>query len=144
MPVPGDLGLIVASHGRDELAALRIGLEAELPYVGLVASLKRGSAVLTELRASGVPQKLLDLVDTPAGIDICAKTPSEVALSILGGVVQARRGQRASPSIKSALDPICGMEIVVLSDTPSAEHEGQTYYFCCDGCQRTFVDLHVA
>jgi xanthine dehydrogenase accessory factor len=144
VPAPGDLGLIVASHGRDELEALRIGLEAGLPYVGLVASVKRGSAVLMELRDGGVPQQLLDRVDTPAGIDISAKTPGEVALSILGAVVQARRGGRASPTTKSATDPICGMEIVVLPDTPSAEREGQNYYFCCDGCQRTFVDQHAA
>jgi len=148
MPVPEDLGLIVASHGRDELEALRIGLEAGLPYVGLVASVKRGSAVLTELLNGGVPQELLDRVDTPAGIDICAKTPSEVALSILGAVIQARREERATgrsqPASRTALDPICGMEIVVLSDTPSAERDGQTYYFCCDGCKRTFVNLQSA
>ncbi len=50
VPAPGDLGLIVAAHGRDELEALRVGLEADLPYVGLVASVKRGGAVLAELR----------------------------------------------------------------------------------------------
>jgi YHS domain-containing protein len=46
--------------------------------------------------------------------------------------------------VKSAVDPICGMEIVVLSDTPSAERDGETYYFCCDGCQSTFVAQEVA
>jgi xanthine dehydrogenase accessory factor len=144
LPAPGDLGLIVASHGRDELEALRVGLEAALPYVGLVASVKRGHAVLTELRDAGVPQELLDRVDTPAGIDICAKTPSEVGLSILGAVIQARREDRApgraqTPTARSARDPICGMEIVVLADTPSAELAGETHYFCCDGCKRTFL-----
>jgi xanthine dehydrogenase accessory factor len=144
LPAPGDLGLIVASHGRDELEALRVGLEAGLPYVGLVASVKRGHAVLAELRDGGVPRELLDRVDTPAGIDIGAKTPSEVGLSILGAVIQARRGEQVAgraltPTGTSARDPICGMEIVVLSDTPSAEHAGETHYFCCDGCKRTFL-----
>ena len=45
-PRHGDLALIVAAHGRDEVQALRAGLEAGLPYVGLVASPKRGAAVL--------------------------------------------------------------------------------------------------
>jgi xanthine dehydrogenase accessory factor len=170
IPVAGDLAMIVAAHGRDELQSLRLGLEAGLPYVGLVASSKRGRAVLTELLNDGVPQELLDLVDTPAGVDIGAQTPGEIALSILARVVQARRGARhaghthappapsplqviapggaeAAPAasiVKSALDPICGMEIVVLPDTPSAERDGETYYFCCDGCQRTFAAQQAA
>jgi xanthine dehydrogenase accessory factor len=149
LPAPGDLGLIVASHGRDELDALRVALEAGLPYVGLVASVKRGDAVLAELRDGGVPQELLDRIDTPAGIDISAKTPSEVGLSILGAVIQARRAERGADrsqrlSQRSARDPICGMEIVVLPDTPSAEHAGETHYFCCDGCKRTFLAQHAA
>jgi xanthine dehydrogenase accessory factor len=171
VPASGDLAMIVAAHGRDELESLRAGLEAGLPYVGLVASAKRGRAVLTELRDGGVPQELLDRVDTPAGIDIGAQTPGEIALSILARVVQARRaaqpaghvhapaapsplkviaadGPEAAPpatsSVKSAIDPICGMEIVVLPDTPSVERDGETYYFCCDGCQRTFVAQQAA
>jgi xanthine dehydrogenase accessory factor len=172
VPAPGDLAMIVAAHGRDELESLRVGLEAALPYVGLVASVTRGRAVLAELRDAGVAQELLDRVDTPAGIDIGAKTPGEIALSILARVVQARRAPRdaghahgpvapsalqviapgnaeiappaQSSSVKSAIDPICGMEIVVLPDTPSAERDGETYYFCCDGCQRTFVTQRAA
>ena len=56
---PGDLALVVAAHGRDELHSLRVGLEAGLPYVGLVASRKRGDGVLAELRGDGVPDELL-------------------------------------------------------------------------------------
>ena len=56
-PRPGDLALVVAAHGRDELHALRRGLEAGLPYVGLVASAKRGDGVLGELRGDGVPSR---------------------------------------------------------------------------------------
>ena len=51
---PDDLALVVAAHGQDELGALRAGLEAGLPYVGLVASRKRGAGVIGELRGDGV------------------------------------------------------------------------------------------
>ena len=51
---PDDLALVVAAHGQDELGALREGLEAGLPYVGLVASRKRGAGVIGELRGDGV------------------------------------------------------------------------------------------
>ena len=54
-PREGDFALVVAGHGREELPALRAGLEAALPYVGLVASRRRGQGVLGELRGDGVP-----------------------------------------------------------------------------------------
>ena len=38
-----------------------------------------------------------------------------------------------------AIDPVCGMTVAVVADTPSAEHEGVTYWFCCPGCRGRFV-----
>ena len=58
-PSAGDLALVVAAHGNDEVATLRAGLEAGVRYVGLVASRKRGAAVIDELRAEGVSEELL-------------------------------------------------------------------------------------
>ena len=83
---------MVAAHGRDELHTLRRGLESGLPYVGLVASRKRGAGVLAELRGDGVPDELLARIDVPAGIDIGARTPAEIALSILARIVAVRNG----------------------------------------------------
>ena len=56
-PAAGDLAIVVAAHGRDELHTLRRALEAGVPYVGLVASHKRGAGVLADLRADGVPER---------------------------------------------------------------------------------------
>jgi xanthine dehydrogenase accessory factor len=145
-PGPRDLGLVVAAHGRDELGVLRAALEAGVPYVGLVASRKRGSAVLDQLRELGVPENLLERVETPAGLDISAKTASEIALSILARVVEVRRGQPAPASTAArpftAVDPICGMTVVVGADTPSVKHAGGTIYFCCMGCKLKFEERH--
>jgi xanthine dehydrogenase accessory factor len=140
-PRPGDLALVVAGHGREELPALRRGLEAQLPYVGLVASRRRSAGVLGELRSDGVPDALLDSVDTPAGLDIGARTPAEIALSILARIVAVRRAQRA-PAAATAIDPICGMTVAATPGTSSLEHEGQTVYFCCDGCKAAFELQH--
>ena len=82
---------MVAAHGTDEVATLRAGLEAGVRYVGLVASRKRGAAVIEELRAEGVAEELLDALETPAGLDIGARTPAEVALSIVARIVEVRR-----------------------------------------------------
>ncbi|HEY1275265.1 MAG TPA: XdhC family protein [Thermoleophilaceae bacterium] len=141
-PSAGDLALVVAAHGQDEVAILRAGLEAGVPYVGLVASRRRGAAVLDELRADGVAEELLEAIETPAGIDIGARTPAEVALSIAARIVAVRRRERAAPAEAPAMavDPVCGMTVVIGPDTPSLEHDGQTVHFCCEGCRRTFEE----
>ena len=73
-PQEGDLAVIVAAHGRDELHWLRRALEAGVPYVGLVASVRRGAGVLADLRADGVPGSSLERIDIPAGIAIGSET----------------------------------------------------------------------
>ena len=139
-PRPGDLALVVAGHGRDELPALRRGLEAGLPYVGLVASRKRGQGVLGELRSDGVAKELLDRIDTPAGLDIGARAPAEIAVSILARIVEVRRADRgpAPPVAATAVDPVCGMTVAVVASTLSVEHDGETVYFCGEGCKSSF------
>jgi xanthine dehydrogenase accessory factor len=147
-PAASDLALVVAAHGRDELRALRRALEARLPYVGLVASRVRGSAVAAELRAEGVDEERLATLETPAGLAIGARTPEEIALSILARVVAVRRGEQsvaihvvaAAGATREAVavDPVCGMAVAALQTTPHLEHEGRLVYFCCDGFRATF------
>jgi len=140
-PRPGDLAVVVAGHGRDELPALRRGLEAGLPYVGLVASRKRGDGVIGELRGDGVPKEQFDRIDTPAGLDLGARTPAEIALSILARIVEVRRAGRTRAAA-TAVDPICGMTVAAVASTLSLDHEGETVYFCGEGCRSTFESQH--
>lgn len=142
-PARGDLGLVVATHGRDELALLTRALECELPYVGLVASRPRGGGVLAELRADGLSDERLAAIEVPAGLDIGARTPGEVAVSILARIIESRRTgaptqaqEVAAPSL--AVDPVCGMTVAAVAATPSLEYDGQTHYFCCEGCRSQF------
>jgi xanthine dehydrogenase accessory factor len=147
-PRAGDLALVVAAHGRDELHTLRQGLDAGVAYIGLVASRKRGDGVLAELRGDGVPEEHVARIDVPAGLDIGARTPEEIALSILAAIVGVRNGRGApappstppphaeSPSL--AVDPICGMTVAAAAGTPSLERDGETIYFCCEGCRAKY------
>jgi xanthine dehydrogenase accessory factor len=144
----GDLGIVVAAHGKGELEAIRAGLAAELPYVGLVASPKRGTAVLEELREAGVPEEQLERVDSPAGIDIGAQTPPEVALTILARLIETRYGGTYSAPLRSAsaepppefaVDPICGMTVTMEPSTPHLEHEGETIWFCREQCKSEYA-----
>ena len=157
-PSPRDLALVVAAHGRDELHTLRRALKAGVPYVGLVASRKRGAGVLAELRADGVSDGHLALIDVPAGIDIGARTSAEIALSILTAIVAVRRGERAAAPERAgalvaasdpsstpptiAVDPICGMTVAAITGTPSVQFDGETVYFCCEGCKAKFEAQH--
>jgi xanthine dehydrogenase accessory factor len=92
-PTVDDAAVVVASHGRDEEQALTAALEAGVPYVGLVASRKRGAAVVEALEAPDGHR-----IHTPAGLDIGARTPEEIALSILAEIVASRRAHVAPPA----------------------------------------------
>jgi xanthine dehydrogenase accessory factor len=151
-PQADDLALVVAAHGRDELLALRRALDAGLPYVGLVASRVRGSAVVAELHDAGVPEERLAKLETPAGLDIGARTPEEIALSILARIVAVRRGEQTlsvrvvAPvhEVATAIDPVCGMAVAAIEQTPHVDHEGRRMYFCCEGCRDSWTASHLA
>jgi xanthine dehydrogenase accessory factor len=134
--------VVVASHGHDEPPVLTAALRAGVPYVALVASRRRGSAVLAGL---DVTDQERARVHSPAGLDIGARTPGEVALSILAEIVAGRPRSRpaaaagpapvASAPAVAAVDPVCGMSVAVSPASLSLEHGGQTWYFCGSGCR---------
>ncbi len=144
-PLPEDAAaVVVASHGRDEEAPLRAALQAGVPYVGLVASPRRGAGVLAALDLSKADRRR---VHTPAGLDIGARTPGEVALSILAQVVAERpRGRPvasrpvvSTPPVGTALDPVCGMSVDVSAGGLHLDRGGARWWFCGSGCRDAFA-----
>ena len=128
--------LVVASHGKDEDGPLVAALEAGVPYVGLVASRKRGAAVIAALP---VTDSLKGRVHSPAGLDIGAATAEEVALSILAEIVagqprQAREGHPMVVDVCTAIDPVCGMTVTVDDESLHIDD----VYFCGPGCMKTY------
>lgn len=93
--------VVVASHGRDETAVLTAALDAGVPYVGLVASRRRGAAVLAEI-ATDRPDLTgqLGRVDTPAGLDLGARTAGEIAVSILAAIIRSRTNTGPTPAAR--------------------------------------------
>ncbi len=134
--------VIIASHGSGELDALRAALAAEVPYIALVASPRRGAGVMAELDLSEADRAR---VSTPAGLDIGARTAPEIALSILAEVIGVLRsgGPTTRATVRSApaqvIDPVCGMTVTVMPDTPHLVHDGQDYWFCNPGCRDTYA-----
>ncbi len=143
--------VVVASHGRNEEPVLEAAVRAGVPYVGLVASRKRGEAVVAALDLNDAQRAS---VQTPAGLDIGARTPREVALSILAEIV-ARRPRpsgmagpstaatpaSAEPTVRPEVvtDLVCGMSVVADDTALHLDHEGSRYWFCGTGCLRAFA-----
>jgi xanthine dehydrogenase accessory factor len=135
-PLATDAGVVVASHGASEEDTLTRALEAGVGYVGLVASRKRGTAVRDAL---DVPEALRAQIVTPAGLDIGARTPADIAISILAQLIAGRTAHAPEPVAATAVDPVCGMEVVAGEDTPHLDVAGERVYFCCDGCRSRYA-----
>ncbi len=137
---PGDaLAVIVCSHGHDEPESIRSALDAGVGFIGLVASRKRGEAVLGAMDLTTAERAR---IHTPVGLDIGARTAEEIALSIMAEIVMAvRSGELKSEAtpirgrLFQAVDPVCGMTVVVGSGTPHREIGGIELFFCSSACR---------
>jgi xanthine dehydrogenase accessory factor len=82
-------------HDAEDLVqALEALLPAEPKFIGLVGSRRHTGHHLEALRAKGVPEAVIARIQSPVGLDLGSKTPGEIAVSILAGVVAVRRGGR--------------------------------------------------
>jgi xanthine dehydrogenase accessory factor len=149
-PEQDDRAVVVASQGHYDEEAIASALKQGVAYVGLVASRTRGAAVKALLEEQGVPGT--ETLRYPAGLDLGARTPSEVALSILAEIVQARSSEppaelapvraSAAPEVRRATiatDPVCHMEVDIATARHKADLNGVTYYFCCASCHARFL-----
>ena len=136
---------VVATMGENDEDSVAAALAARPAYVAVVASRKRFAQLRGSLLARGVAKDALDSIKNPAGLDIGARLPEEVALSILAEVVQQRRAQaevRPSEPVaveQTEIDPVCGMSVAVATARHRAEHAGRSFYFCNPRCREKFV-----
>lgn len=142
----------------DEEPILSAALQAGIPYVGLVASRRRGPAVLASL---AVDDGLRTSVHTPAGFDIGPRSAPEVALSILAEIVSTQRimSARRTPGTFPAedpdsstpdgaterrpattRDPICGMTVVAANSSLHVDTPAGPVFFCGTGCRTAYLD----
>ena len=145
-----ELYAVVTTMGQRDDEALIAALPLEPAYLGVVASRKRFAEIREVVAGRGVSPDALQRVRNPAGLDLGAKLPEEIALSVLAEIVQlSRAAQRTgvpatAPSAavageQTAIDPICGMTVVVARAKHVAEHGGRTWYFCNARCREKFL-----
>ena len=140
-----DTAVIIASHGQGDELAAAAALRMGVPYVGLVASPRRGAGAVELLRQQGFTSEELERLHVPAGLDIGSRTHSEIALSIYAQLVSLRIevgttgvAPLAPPSETAMVDPVCGMVEPPRAGWQRVEHDGREYAFCCSGCLGAF------
>lgn len=91
----GERFIVVSTQGKGDSAALKAALSVEADYVAFVGSPKKAAALRAEMAEAGLPPARLEDLRAPAGLDLGAISPEEIALSILAEIIQVRRrGQR--------------------------------------------------
>ncbi len=151
--------ILVASHGQYDEDALELALRSPAAYTGMVGSHKRAGACRDYLRSSGLTEQQIQRLKAPAGLDIGAVTPQEIAASILAELVQVARhrpvvNQELSHTVaelhleparatmidnpETAIDPVCGMIVEITTARHLSKLDGQDYFFCCPACKRLF------
>jgi xanthine dehydrogenase accessory factor len=140
--------VIIATQGHGDEEATEIALPANPAYLGIVASRKRGTALLANLEDRGFAKAHIDKIHLPAGLDLGHTTHREMAVSILAQLVQLRAAgliaQNATPQLlqmaapNELIDLVCGMTVAAENYNRPFEFEGTTYYFCAPGCRTAF------
>lgn len=145
-PPGGSVFAVVATQGEDDESALRAALRLLPAYLGVIASPTRAEHLRESLLAAGASPDAVAGVRGPAGLDIGAAAPEEIALSVLAEIVQLRRAgapreapAAAAPVERAAPDPVCGMTVAVRGARYTATYAGTTFYFCCGGCRERFA-----
>jgi xanthine dehydrogenase accessory factor len=149
---PGHAGgrsmVVVATQGHGDEEVMERAIAVRPAYLGLVASHRRGEAVLGYLADRGAPKDQLEKVHVPAGLDLGKTSHEEVAVAILAELVQLRASgalaggaaPAAERKLAQAVDPVCGMTVMADASGLPLAHDGVTYYFCSAGCRRTFEE----
>ncbi|QFP75081.1 XdhC family protein [Deinococcus sp. AJ005] len=158
------MAAVVASQGHYDEPVLEPLLRAGVGFVGLLSSRKRAVTVRELLELQGLSPSQTARIRNPVGLNLGARTPAEVAVSILAEIIAAERGQSLQPAASQtdaeqlhssvtapapivhiplrpgfALSPVDGEEIEMATAVHFAELDGQTYYFTCANCKRRFL-----
>jgi len=140
--------VVVATQGAYDEEALAAVIDTSACYFGLVASGKRAATIFQYLRDKGVQPELLQRVKCPAGLQLGAVTPPEIAFSIMGEILELRRRNQAVDGARAAVpaadpgaavvDPVCGMTVQAAGARYTSAYDGKTFKFCSMSCKERF------
>jgi xanthine dehydrogenase accessory factor len=142
--------VLIATQGTGDAEALERALASPARRVLMIASSRKAAQLRETMRQRGVPDASLARLESPAGPAAGAKTPAEIALVAVAGVLAALRREepQAEASVAAAprtdraettfINPVCGTVVSTRTAKHVENYDGENYYFCCDGCWLKF------
>jgi xanthine dehydrogenase accessory factor len=158
--------ILIATQGQGDEEALEAALCSPARHVLMIASRRKADRLRALMRTRGLDESQLARLEAPAGPDAGAKTPGEIALVAMVGVLATLRGRQqvprdaepagrqtvvpgssrqkapAAPGTAVAdgkfVNPVCGVAVSIANPAHVEHYAGEAYYFCCDGCWATF------
>ena len=138
--------IVVSTQGEDDEESIRKALETSCNYVGFISSLRKSVKIKEYLLQTELSANRINELKTPVGMDINAKLPEEIAISILAEIVQFFRGpnrkldQESHTAINhdTYINPVCRVAVSKKDAKHVLEYGAHTVYFCCDGCKVSF------
>lgn len=143
---PADF-VVVCTQGEDDEKSLEAAVSSRANYVSFVSSRRKANSIYRTLKKQGTPIEDLAQVKTPAGLDLNAKSPQDVAISILAEIVQEKMAPGIDQGEEAAfkelnddlyMNPVCKIPVQKSTAKHVLEHNGEKVYFCCDGCKVSF------
>jgi xanthine dehydrogenase accessory factor len=139
--------VLVATQGQGDEDALERALLSRADHVLMIASRKKAERLREIMRTRGVSAEQINRLVAPVGPDAGAKTPQEIAMVAIVGVMAYQRGRAGRPASMQTIvakvgnkfiNPVCGMPVDIATAKYVETLNGVDYYFCCDGCLTTF------
>ncbi len=154
--------VLIATQGNGDADALQRALASSATHVLMIASARKAGKLRELMRSRGFDEAELAKMQAPAGPDAGARTPAEIALVAMTGVLALLRGRDRPPTVEHAdthamgtppapgsivgaersgtfINPVCGVAVSTSTPKHVETFEGEPYYFCCDGCWKTFT-----
>jgi len=138
---------VIATQGKGDERAIKAALASGVDYLTMVTSRTKAESLFAGLEKHGLSGEALAKIKVPAGLDIKAVTPGEIAVSVLAEIIQEARekgfaaAETPAPSSEvpeKVKDPVCEMIIDPRTAAGSTDFEGTTYHFCSLGCLDSF------
>jgi xanthine dehydrogenase accessory factor len=99
----GESAVIIATPGHlHDFAAVRGALATEAGFIGLLGSRRKREALMATLAQEGFSSEQCGRIVTPVGLEIGAETPEEIAVSIIGQLIQERKRHETTRSITAS------------------------------------------
>ena len=138
--------IVVSTQGEDDEESIRKALETSCNYVGFISSLRKSVKIKEYLEQTELSTNRINELKIPVGMDINAKLPEEIAISILAEIVQLFRDpnrkedQESDTAINddTYINPVCRVAVSKKDAKHVLEYGAHTVYFCCDGCKVSF------